>query len=272
MDTQYSVLLSLYDKEKPGHLRVSLDSTFNQTLVSDEVVLVEDGRLGDALESVVKEYEVRYPQLHVVRFEKNRGLGFALNDGLTYCKHELVARMDTDDIAKPQRMEKEVQCMQEHRDLAVVGSWIDEFVGDVENIVSLRKLPKESLEIYDFGKRRNPINHPTVMFRKEAVMNAGGYLPYPLFEDYYLWARMLKAGYKFYNIQESLLFFRVSPAMYNRRGGWKYAIDEAKFMLTMHRIGYIDKPTTIMNILRRLPVRIIPNKIRNLIYNHIIRK
>ena len=105
MAVNYSVLLSLYYKEKPEYLRNSLDSVFNQTLVSDDVVLVEDGRLGDALESVVKEYEVRYPQLHVVRFEKNRGLGFALNDGLTYCKHELVARMDTDDIAKPHRLE-----------------------------------------------------------------------------------------------------------------------------------------------------------------------
>lgn len=74
MEVNYSILLSLYYKEKPEYLRISLDSIFNQTLVSDDVVLVEDGRLGDALESVVKEYEVRYPQLHVVRFERTEDL------------------------------------------------------------------------------------------------------------------------------------------------------------------------------------------------------
>lgn len=139
MDTQYSVLLSLYYKEKPEYLRVSLDSIFNQTFVSDDVVLVEDGSLGDALESVVKEYEECYPQLHVVRLEKNRGLGFALNDGLTYCKHELVARMDTDDIAKPHRMEKQFAFMQAHPEIGMVGSWIDEFITDIYHVESVRR-------------------------------------------------------------------------------------------------------------------------------------
>ena len=271
MNIQYSVLLSLYYKEKPEHLREALDSIFCQTLVSDDVVLVEDGGVGNALECVVREYEGRYPQLHVVRFGKNRGLGAALNDGLKYCRHELVARMDTDDIAKPQRMEKEVKFMSEHPDTAVVGSWIDEFLGDVSNVIAVRKLPQDNRQIYAFGKKRNPLNHPTVMFRKTAVLDVEGYLHFPLFEDYYLWTRMLVKGERFYNIQESLLFFRTSNDMYNRRGGWKYAMDELRFLVKMHEIGYTSWRQTVINICRRTPVRLVPNRIRNLIYK-LIRK
>ena len=268
---KYSVLLSLYYKEQPEYLREALESVFNQTLFSDDVVLVEDGKVGDALERVVREYEARYPQFHVVRFAQNRGLGAALNDGLKYCRHELVARMDTDDIAKPQRMEREVAYMSEHPETDVVSSWIEEFAGDVSNVVSVRKLPENSSELYAFGKMRSPLNHPTVMLRKEAVMKAGGYLSFHFLEDYYLWARMLVNGSRFYNIQESLLYFRTSPDMYNRRGGWKYAHNEILLLLKMHEIGYTSLAQTVVNICIRTPVRFVPNVVRNFIYRQIRR-
>lgn len=271
MNTQYLVLLSLYYKERPEYLRESLDSLVRQTVVSDDIVLVEDGRVGDALERVVREYEDRYPQLHVVRYEKNRGLGHALNDGLRHCRHELVARMDTDDIAKPRRMEVQVGYLVENPGIDVVGSWTEEFEGDASNVVALRKLPEFSQEIYAFGRKRNPLNHPTVMFRKGAVMRSGGYKPFHLFEDYYLWVRMLKDGAKFHNIQAPLLSFRTSLATYNRRGGWRYAMTELKFMIMMHDIGYTNQLTTLENVVRRIPVRLAPNRIRNMIYN-LIRK
>lgn len=269
---QYSVLLSLYYKEKPEYLRESLDSVFNQSFLSDDVVLVEDGKVGDALECVVREYEERYPQLHVVRFEQNRGLGFALNDGLQACKHDIVARMDTDDIAKPQRMEKQVKYLVEHPEIDVVGAWIEEFVLNKEHVKSVRRLPEKHDEIYRFGKKRNPMNHPVVMFRKNAVEAVGGYKHMSLFEDYFLWVRMLLNGSKFANIQESLLFFRTSPQMYKRRGGWGYAWVEAKFMLMIYRQGYLGCMEAIMNIMRRFPIRVMPNRVRNFIYQRFIRK
>lgn len=271
MHLQYSVLLSLYYKEKPEYLRESLDSVFSQSYVSDDVVLVEDGKVGDALESVVKEYEERYPQLHVIRFDKNRGLGYALNDGLKECRHDIVARMDTDDICKLERMEKQVRFLEEHREIAVVGAWIDEFLEDTNHILSSRKLPMTPNEIYDFGKKRNPINHPVVMFRKEAVVAVGGYQHFLLFEDYYLWVRMLLKGYKFSNLQESLLYFRTSPQMMNRRGGLKYAFLELNFFVTLYKMGYTTFGEMFLNIARRFPVRIIPNSLRNFIYQKLIR-
>ena len=106
---QFSVLLSLYYKEKGEYLRQSLDSIFNQTLKPDEVILVEDGPLTEALYEVLSEYSNIYSNFKIVRLEKNGGLGNALNIGLAHCSFDLVARMDTDDIAKPDRFEKEIK-------------------------------------------------------------------------------------------------------------------------------------------------------------------
>ena len=127
--------------------------------------------------------------------------------------------MDTDDIAMPERFEKQLAVFKKYPDIDVVGAWINEFEDNVSNIKSVRKLPELPDDIRQFAKRRNPINHPVVMFRKSAVLAAGGYRHFPLFEDYYLWIRMLMNGAKFYNIQESLLYFRFSPEMFKRRGG-----------------------------------------------------
>lgn len=101
----FSVILSIYYKESPLFLRESLDSLFSQTICPDEVILVKDGPIGDELDNVIDSYVTRYPYLKVLSLVTNRGLGKALNEGLKYCSHELVARMDTDDIAMPERFE-----------------------------------------------------------------------------------------------------------------------------------------------------------------------
>ena len=152
----YSILMSLYYKEDPLNLRQALDSIFTQTVTSNDVVLIEDGTLGKELEDVVCEYEKKYKQLHVLRFTKNRGLGFALNDGLCRCKNEIIARMDTDDISKPNRMEIQLQIMQSHPEYAMVGAWIDEFITDINHVSSIRKVPETPDEIYKYAKKDVP--------------------------------------------------------------------------------------------------------------------
>lgn len=272
MHLQYSVLLSLYYKEKPEYLRESLDSVFSQTYVSDDVVLVEDGKVGDALESVVKEYEDRYPQLHVVRFEKNRGLGHALNDGLKECKHDIVARMDTDDICKPERMAKQVSFLEEHREIGMVSSWIDEFILDKNHVTSIRKLPETPKEVLAYAKKRCPVNHPAVMYRKSEVLAVGGYQTLYFPEDYFLWIKMLMNGCQVYNFQESLLWFRYDPNTFKRRGGWKYAIDEVITQYNILRMGFISIPRFVVNVGIRFTARIMPNWLRSLIYTKLLRK
>lgn len=267
----FSVLLSVYRKEQPAYLRQSLDSIFNQTLSPDEVVLVKDGPLTDALDEVVEDYVLKFPVLKVIPLSENQGLGKALNEGLKHCSYDLVARMDTDDVAKPERFEKQIAVFCAHPEVDVVGAWIDEFEGNLGNVISVRKLPEKHWNILKYARLRCPENHPVIMFKKEAVINAGGYVHFPLFEDYYLWIRMLMNGACFYNIPESLLYFRLSPDMFKRRGGWKYALNEYRFQKELWKYGFIDFLRFAQNICIRFIARIIPNGIRTLIYKRLLR-
>lgn len=271
MLSQFSVLLSLYYKERPDFLYQSLASIFDQTVIPAEVVLVKDGPLTDELEKILLGYQQRCSSLKIVSLPQNQGLGRALNEGLKHCTYDIVARMDTDDIAKPDRFEKQLSFLETHPEIDVVGSWIDEFEGAIDNILSIRKLPETPEELFQYGKSRNPINHPAVMFRKSAVLRSGSYQHFPLFEDYYLWVRMLMNGSKFYNIQESLLYFRTSPDMFRRRGGIKYALTEMKLQHRFYKLGYIDFCQMLKNDIVRTVVRLMPNSLRSFIYQKILR-
>lgn len=184
--TQFSVLMSVYNKENPDFLRQSLDSIFKQTLPPTEVVLVQDGPLDDDLLQVIDHYQANHEELKTVRLPECHGLGGALNEGLRHCSYDLVARMDTDDISKPERFKIQIEWMEKHPEVDACGSWIDEFTGATTNVISSRKPPRDHEAILHFARKRNPINHPTVVFRRQAVEKAGGYQHFYLFEDYYL--------------------------------------------------------------------------------------
>lgn len=268
----FSVLMSLYHRERPDCLRQSLDSVFDQTLTPAEVILVEDGPLTSELYEILDEYESKYPQFKRVPLAENGGLGKALNEGLKHCSNVLVARMDTDDISKPERFEKQCAVFTKYPQAEVVSSWIDEFEDTPENIVSTRKLPELPYQIYSYARKRCPINHPAVMFNKNSVLFAGGYQHFPLFEDYYLWIRLLLNGAKFYNVQESLLLFRTTPEMFRRRGGLKHAVTEVKFQKFIWEIGFISFGRLCLNVPIRFITRIVPNSVRTLIYKKLLRK
>ena len=267
----FSVLMSIYKAEKPSYLTMSLNSVLNQTLQASEIIIVEDGPLTTDLYAILDEFESKNPIIRRLRLSENHGLGYALCEGLKYCRYELVARMDTDDICKPNRFEVQVEFMEKNHEVDVLGTWIDEFFDVKENVVSIRKVPEGSKGLYEFGKKRNPMNHPTVMFRKSSVLKAGSYQTCMLLEDYYLWVKMLKMGMVFYNIQESLLYFRLSHDIYKRRGGLKYAITEVKFQIELHKIGYLTIFETIRNISSRFFVRVMPVCIRRRIYRRLLR-
>ena len=266
----FSVLISIYHKEKPNYLSESLDSILNQSLLPSEIVLVKDGPIPESLNLVIEEFQRKLP-LKVVTLSTNQGLGKALSEGLKQCSYELVARMDSDDIAKSNRFEKQVEVFSNNSDIDIVSAWVDEFEGSIGNIVATRKLPEFHEDILIFAKSRCPINHPVAMFKKSAVSAAGGYKPFPLFEDYYLWVRMLLNNSKFYNLQDSLLYFRASPEMYKRRGGWKYANDELRFQNKLRKLKFISFSRYIKNIVPRLFVRLAPNNVRSLFYKKFLR-
>lgn len=267
----FSVLMSVYIKEQPDYLHQSLYSVFNQTLPPNEVVLVEDGPLDYELNAVIDEYTKRHPELKIVKLARNNGLGIALNEGLKHCSNNLVVRMDTDDICTPDRFEKQVKYMSDNPDIDISSAWLEEFEGDISNVKSIKKVPSTHEEISSYIKSRNPLNHPSVIFRKTSVENTGGYQHYPLFEDYYLWARMFASGAKFGNIQECLLHFRTSPEMFKRRGGIKYAKTCVRFQWTLHELGIISTFSAIKASLLRGAVYLMPNAIRKAIYSKLLR-
>ncbi len=267
----FSTLMSLYDKENTEWFKECMDSILNQTAKSTEIVLVEDGELPQELEYIVQDYESKCSFLKVIRCEENRGLGVALNEGLKHCSYDLVARMDTDDVASPDRFEKQLKVFEDNPDLDLCSAWISEFQDCEDNVVAIKKVPENHAEIFDFGKSRNPVNHPVVMFKKDAVLDAGGYQHCLYFEDYWLWVRMLMKGCKFYNIQESLLLFRTSSDMYLRRGGMRYFMCEIDFLKKMRAAGYISSFQFLKNLSVRLVARVIPNKLRAYLYQKLIR-
>lgn len=262
----FSVLISVYYKEHASYLDEALRSVFDQTIPASEVVLVKDGPLTPELEQVISLYTERHSQLKVVALPENRGLGEALNKGLVQCSYDLVARMDSDDICKPNRFEKQLHVFENHPEYSVVGSWVEEFDDAPEHVMTVRKLPETPDELRHYATYRNPMNHPSVMFRARDVAAVGNYQHFYLLEDYFLWCRMLLRGYKLYNIQESLLHFRGNEQMFARRGGFKYAMTEIRFVTFLRKKKFIGWTTYLKSIALRFIVRIMPNKIRIFIY------
>ncbi len=268
---KYSVLMSVYEKEKSDYLRSSIDSVFNQTVVTDDFVIVCDGPLTEELDNVLAEYEKAYEAVHIVRLHENKGLGVALNVGLKHCRNELVARMDSDDICMEDRFEKQLQIF-ELMEVDIVGGAITEFEGTIENPIANRVLPHRHDEIVAFSKKRNPFNHPSVMFRKSSVEAAGGYQDFPYFEDYYLWVRMLANGAKGYNISEPILYMRAGDDLYKRRGGRAYVKHMLDYRKTIHEMGYTNKIEYLESTVPHAVVGMMPNKMREIFYKKVLRK
>lgn len=271
--TPFSVLLSVYHRENPNFMDDSLNSIFQQTIMPNEVILVQDGPLNNELYGIIEKYLQKYPTIFkTIPLPTNQGLGNALNVGLQYCSYDLVARMDTDDICLPNRFEQQLQFMQQHPEIDVVGGWTLEFINSLENIIAIRQVPYGEKQIKQYFKRRNPLNHPTVMFRKNAVLQAGGYLDLDRYEDYYLWVRMLKNGANFDNIPQPLIYFRTSEDTFVRRGGIKYLKSEITLFNYMYHNQLISLSYWIYDIGIRIIIRVMPNQFRKYLYKIFLRK
>ena len=265
--------MSVYRKEKAEYLKLALDSVINQTLTPDEIVLVQDGELTEELYAVIEEYKQKYPAIvKSYALKQNQGLGKALNYGMEKCSNELIARMDTDDIAEPDRFKLQVQEFIKDKELALCGGQIAEFADNPNEITGYRNVPLKHNEILKFCKKRNPFNHVTVMFKKQAVQNVGDYQHMPYFEDYWLWVRMLKAGYKAKNIEQVLVRVRAGQDMIARRGGLNYAKCIIRFERALHKIGIINIAEMIGYITLRSIVSIMPEGLRLWIYRWKLRK
>lgn len=270
---RYSVLMSLYIKEKPEYLNLAIKSMIEQTWKPDEIVIVKDGEITEELQEILDFYAEEYPDLfHIVGYEENRGLGLALNYGLAYCKNELVARMDTDDIAKPDRCEKQVKAFVLHPEYAIIGSAVDEFYGSPDKVTSRRVVPCQPEEIYQFAKRRSAFNHPSVMYRKSIVLEHGGYSDLRRNQDVDLFGRMLYAGCKAANFKESLLWFRSDENLAKRRKSWENTWSYIDTIRRFHKMGYSGWMDVAVIAGAQTVMYLMPISVQNWLYKKFLRK
>ncbi len=268
----YSVLMSLYKKEKPEYLKNAIDSMLNQTVKPDEIVVVEDGPLTKELYEIVYTYKKNYPDVFkIVVIEKNIGLGRALNKGIRVCKNELIARMDTDDISKLERCEKQLKRFEEKPELSIVGAWVDEFYITQNRVVSTRKVPTKSDEIYRFAKRRSAFNHPVVMYRKSKVLENGGYSALRRNQDIDLFGRMLFHGCVAENIGEALLFFRLNDDLAKRRKSWENTKSYIYTIRRFWKMGYSSFSDYLIVLVAQTGMFIMPIGLQHWVYKKFLR-
>lgn len=268
---KYSVLLPVYSGSNPDWLRQSIDSMLAQTAPPDDFVVISDGPVGEEIDAVLASYGRR---LRTIRGKKHLGLGRTLNAGLRFCKNDIVSRMDDDDIAAPDRCEKQLRILEEDPETGIVSAFVAEFHGDdPEDVRSTRTVPETHEEILKFSRHRTPFNHPAVMFRKEAVLAAGGYRPMEKHEDYFLWVRMLQAGVRGYNVQEPLVYMRASDDMFIRRGGIEHFRTARRFEKYLLDSGFISLPEYMRNLSERFIVEmLVPDAVRAWMYRVLLRR
>ena len=260
----FSVLMSLYNKEQSQHLEQCLESLSMQTVLPNEIIIVEDGPLNEKLHQTLGKWKPILP-IKSISLKENVGLGRALNFGLEHCKFSLVARMDTDDICLPNRFERQIEIFTKF-DVDICGSWVSEFDVSHNIISAYRKTPESHSRILATSKFKNPINHPSVMYRKSAVLSVGGYEHVLYFEDYHLWLKLIDKKYKFYNIQEPLLSMRAGLGQLSRRGGGDYARFELAFLKRISTENLVSKRYALVNAFVRVPIRMLPRKVLGKIY------
>lgn len=274
LDFKFSVCMSVYKNDRPEYVDIAIQSIFiKQTVKPNEIVLVVDGPISIELESLIDNYATKYSEIFtIIKLEKNQGLGNALRVAVEKAKYDWVARMDSDDIAAPDRFEKQKSFLQENLDVDIVGGQITEFIDVESNIVGLRNVPLLSADINVYIKARCPFNHMTVMFRKDKILAVGNYIDWHYNEDYFLWIRMFLAGCQFANLPETLVNVRVGKEMYQRRGGWKYFLSEAKLQKYMFDNDIIGIIRFVYNVFGRFVIQVLmPNKLRGFVFQKLFR-
>ncbi|MFN4300031.1 MAG: glycosyltransferase [Thermaurantimonas sp.] len=254
-----SVLLPIYQGDKAHWLRESLKSVEAQTAKASEIIIVQDGPIPSELEEELQKWQKHLPELKVVKLPENKGIPVALNAGVQAASQPWIARMDADDIAELYRFEMQWQYLQAHPEVAIIGSWIDEYDEDMKQKLASRELPTSHKDIYRFAHWRCPFNHQTVMYRRDAVLSVDGYpLEKVMGEDYVLWARLLHAGFKAANIPKPLVRVRAGTSLIHRRRGWVYLKLEYKSMYMIYQMGFYKWYHYAIQLLIRTTVRLMP--------------
>ena len=269
MHEPFTLLLSVWDGDQPEHLLQAFCSAVDeQTLRPAQVVIVRDGPVRDELDACLADLHKTSPvPVTLVPLESNRGLGPALDAGMAASQFDVIARMDADDVAMPHRFEVEIPLIAE---ADIVGAGLLEFVDDIENVVGQRVPPTDPEQIQRYARMHDPFNHPTVVYRRQAVQAAGGYGDLPLMEDYALFARMLQNGARAVNVAEPLVYYRVGATAFKRRGGADLLRSELRLQREFRRQRFTTPAEYARNVMVRGGYRLIPWWARRAVYKPMV--
>ena len=253
-----AALVTVYHRIDPAELTAALESLATQTRPAEEIVIVEDGPVGPELRAVIDGFVEKHAAARTVVLARNQGAGPASAAGMATIDAELVARLDADDIAAPERFQKQLAWFEAHPDTDVLGTALAEFHEDPAEVVAVRALPESHEAIARYAKINSPVNNPSVMLRREAVETAGGYRAVHHMEDYDLYARLLSTGARFHNLPEPLTFFRTSPEQFQRRTGRGMFAAERQMQRNLVTYGLVSKPRALLNLVVRTAYRLLP--------------
>ena len=271
-ETKFSVLMSVYYKENPTFLKEAIESVGNQTLKPNEIVLVVEGILSDELNMTLNKLKSKFPEIITYEVPDGTGLGASLNYGLKKCKYDYIMRADTDDICANNRFETEIQFMQYHPEIDVLGSSIYEFKNSIdEGNLRVKNMPTGD-DIYKYAKKRNPLNHMTVCMKKESVLKAGNYSNQKMLEDYELWIRMINSGMKIENINVPLVYARIGNGFEKRRGSKNQITLWKNIQKYMYKNNMINLGRYCINNINMYMMVYTPNFARKFAYKYILRK
>ena len=268
----FSVLIPVYHQTDPKHLEQALNSVFSQSISPSEVILVVDRTQSvPELNAVLNRWDTDRDQITIEPVGVEHSLGFALQRGVDKSSHELIFRMDADDICKSGRFASQLSTLKNNPSIDVLGSYIEEFDSDPNEPHAIKKVPVETEEVEKTSRYRCPLNHPSVVFKKSSVLDVGGYRDIDMIEDYDLWMRLLHADYKIENIPKVLVSVRANSELYARRGGLDYLKAEFDFQKKLFQRSQITFKQFIVNIVVRTPIRLSPNFVRKYMYKNLLR-
>jgi glycosyltransferase involved in cell wall biosynthesis len=265
-----SLLLPVWQRDRPDFLTAAFRSTVvDQTRRPDHVVIVRDGPVAAPLADCIAELARTSPvPVDVVELDRNVGLGPALDVGLEACRHDVVARMDADDISLPHRFAVQLPIMEAGADL--VGSGLLEFGEGADDVVGRRIPPTDPDDIRARSRFADPFNHPTVVYRRGLVRAVGGYGDFALMEDYLLWAKMIAAGARVANVAEPLVLYRVGAGAYRRRGGLAQLRTELGLQRRLRALGFTSRTQWARNVVLRGGYRLVPEGVRRAAYRRLV--
>lgn len=262
-----SVVMAVYKNDTALFFDEAIISLFNQTYLPSEIIVVIDGFVNQEIEDVIQKY-YNNTLFKIIRLSENKGLANALNVGIKSSKYDFIARMDADDICFPDRFEKQIKYLLKEN-LDIVGGQIIEFGKNKEDVISERKVPLNHIDMVRFMKLRSPFSHPSILFRKEVFTSLGGYDTIIFPEDYDFFVRAYLGGFKFGNVKDHVLYFRLGENLseaIKRRWGLKYAVNEINLYRKFLKMGFFSNIDFLKVLFFKIPLRILPFRLYSFIY------